>query len=30
MKRTVPEADPVAVARMKYEIENRTKPGNDE
>jgi outer membrane protein assembly factor BamD len=23
----VPEADPVAVARMKYEIENRTKPG---
>jgi outer membrane protein assembly factor BamD len=27
MKRTVPEADPVAMARMKYEIENRTKPG---
>jgi outer membrane protein assembly factor BamD len=27
MKRTVPEADPVAVARMKYELENRTKPG---
>src|SRR6516164_7518337 len=27
MKRTVPEADPVAVARMKYEMENRTKPG---
>ncbi len=27
MKRTVPEADPVAVARMKYEIENRTKQG---
>jgi hypothetical protein len=25
MKRTVPEADPVAVARMKYEQENRTK-----
>jgi outer membrane protein assembly factor BamD len=27
MKRTVPEADPVAVARMKYEQENRTKHG---
>src|SRR5438477_7586893 len=27
MKRTVPEADPVAIARMKYENENRTKPG---
>jgi outer membrane protein assembly factor BamD len=26
MKRPVPEADPVAVARMKYEAENRTKP----
>ncbi|MFN0170807.1 MAG: outer membrane protein assembly factor BamD [Bryobacteraceae bacterium] len=23
----VPEADPVALARMKYEVENRTKPG---
>jgi outer membrane protein assembly factor BamD len=23
----VPEADPAAVARMKYELENRTKPG---
>uniref|UniRef100_Q022D4 DNA uptake lipoprotein-like protein n=1 Tax=Solibacter usitatus (strain Ellin6076) TaxID=234267 RepID=Q022D4_SOLUE len=27
MKRTVPEADPVAVARMKYEQENRIKRG---
>jgi outer membrane protein assembly factor BamD len=27
MKRTVPEADTVAMARMKYELENRTKPG---
>ena len=27
MKRTVPEADPVAMARMKYEMENHTKPG---
>jgi outer membrane protein assembly factor BamD len=27
MKRPVPEADPVAMARMKYEIENRTKQG---
>ena len=27
MKRTVPEADAVAMARMKYEIENHTKPG---
>ena len=27
MKRPVPEADPVAYARMKYELENRTKPG---
>jgi outer membrane protein assembly factor BamD len=27
MKRTVPEADTVAMARMKYEMENRTKPG---
>ena len=27
MKRPVPEADPVAYARMKYEMENRTKPG---
>src|SRR5947207_6352870 len=27
MKRPVPEADPVAYARMKYEIENREKPG---
>jgi outer membrane protein assembly factor BamD len=27
MKRTVPEADAVAMARMKYEMENRTKPG---
>jgi hypothetical protein len=26
MKRPVPEADPVAYARMKYELENRTKP----
>ena len=26
MKRPVPEADPVAYARMKYEIENRTSP----
>ena len=27
MEMPVPEADPVAAARMKYEIENRTKPG---
>ena len=27
MKRTVPEADPVAMTRMKYELENRTKQG---
>src|SRR5450631_3227085 len=27
MKRTVPEADTVAVARMKYDMENRTKRG---
>src|ERR1035438_5248191 len=27
MKRSVPEADPVAMARMKYEMENHTKPG---
>jgi outer membrane protein assembly factor BamD len=27
MKRSVPEADTVAMARMKYELENRTKPG---
>ena len=27
MEMQVPEADPVAVARMKYEEENRTKPG---
>ncbi len=26
MKRPVPDADPVAYARMKYEIENRTSP----
>ena len=26
MKRPVPEADPVAYARMKYELENRTNP----
>jgi outer membrane protein assembly factor BamD len=26
MKRPVPEADPVAYARMKYELENREKP----
>jgi outer membrane protein assembly factor BamD len=26
MKRPVPEADPVAYARMKYEMENRTSP----
>ena len=26
MKRPVPEADPVAYARMKYELENRTAP----
>jgi outer membrane protein assembly factor BamD len=26
MKRPVPEADPVAYARMKYELENRTSP----
>lgn len=27
MEMVVPEADPTAVARMKYEAENRTKPG---
>ncbi len=27
MKRPVPEADPAAYARMKYELENRTRPG---
>jgi outer membrane protein assembly factor BamD len=27
MKRPVPEADPVAYARMKYELENRNAPG---
>jgi outer membrane protein assembly factor BamD len=27
MKRTVPEADTVAMARMKFEMENHTKPG---
>jgi outer membrane protein assembly factor BamD len=27
MKRPVPEADPVAYARMKYELENQSKPG---
>ncbi|HEY7268405.1 MAG TPA: outer membrane protein assembly factor BamD, partial [Dehalococcoidia bacterium] len=27
MKRPVPEADPVAYARMKYELENQDKPG---
>ena len=27
MEAPVPEADPAAVARMKYEAENRTKPG---
>jgi outer membrane protein assembly factor BamD len=27
MELAVPEADPVAYARMKYELENRTKPG---
>jgi len=27
MKRLVPEADPAALARMKYELENRTKVG---
>jgi outer membrane protein assembly factor BamD len=27
MEKPVPQADPVAYARMKYEIENRTKPG---
>jgi outer membrane protein assembly factor BamD len=27
MKRPIPEADPVAYARMKYELENREKPG---
>jgi outer membrane protein assembly factor BamD len=27
MKRPVPEADTVAMARMKFEMENRTKPG---
>jgi outer membrane protein assembly factor BamD len=27
MEKPIPSADPVAYARMKYEIENRTKPG---
>ena len=27
LEMAVPEADPAAVARMKYEIDNRTKPG---
>src|SRR5579859_345324 len=27
MEKPIPQADPVAYARMKYEIENRTKPG---
>src|SRR5579863_9078285 len=27
MKRPVPEADPAAYARMKYELEHRTRPG---
>jgi outer membrane protein assembly factor BamD len=27
MKRPVPEADPAAYARMKYELQNRTRPG---
>ncbi len=27
MKRPVPEADPVALARMRYDLENRTTPG---
>jgi outer membrane protein assembly factor BamD len=27
MKRPVPEADPAAYARMKYELENRSRPG---
>ncbi len=27
MEMTIPEADPVALNRMKYEMENRTKPG---
>ncbi|WP_051669391.1 outer membrane protein assembly factor BamD [Bryobacter aggregatus] len=27
MELVVPDADPTAVARMKYELENRTKPG---
>jgi len=27
MEMEVPQADPAAVARMKYELENRTKPG---
>ena len=27
MERPIPEADPAAVARMKYELENRTKAG---
>ena len=27
MNRPVPEADPVAYARMKYELENRENPG---
>ena len=30
MKRPIPEADPVAYARMKFELENRTKQGPDE
>jgi len=27
MEKPIPQADPVAYARMKYEIENRTRPG---
>ena len=27
MEKPIPEADPVAYARMKYEMENRTKAG---
>lgn len=27
MEKPIPQADPVAYARMKYELENRTKPG---
>jgi len=27
MKRPIPEADPAAYARMKYELENRSRPG---